>query len=173
MLAEIGKTYFGDIVPALGTVLGIPHLTFDARITGLLSFVYTYHYLNWFIKADVIRWAAVPKPPLAAIAVLSLAATGLYLYNYVYGFLLLFLLSLTCAAGISPQQHQHPPARRGHRRKLAAPRENALPAVGFLPSVIPAKAGIQRPPVSFIAVDSGICRNDKRGSKTTIAAQIY
>jgi hypothetical protein len=27
--------------------------------------------------------------------VLSLAATGLYLYNYVYGFLLLFLLSLT------------------------------------------------------------------------------
>jgi hypothetical protein len=94
LLAEIGKTYFGDIAPALGAVFGIPHLTFDARITGLLSFVYTYHYLNWFIKADVIRWAAVPKPRLAAIAVLSLAATGLYLYNYVYGFLVLFLLSL-------------------------------------------------------------------------------
>ena len=94
LLAEIGNRYFGDIAPALGTVLGIPHLTFDARITGLLSFVYTYHYLNWFIKADVIRWAAVPKPRLAAIAVLSLAATGLYLYNYVYGFFLLFLLSL-------------------------------------------------------------------------------
>jgi hypothetical protein len=95
LLAEIGRTYFGDIAPALGSVLGVPHLTFDARVTGLLSFVYTYHYLNWFIKADVIRWAAVPKPRLAAIAVLSLAATGLYLYNYVYGFLLLFLLSLT------------------------------------------------------------------------------
>jgi len=94
LLAEIGNRYFGDIAPALGTVLGIPHLTFDARITGLLSFVYTYHYLNWFIKADVIRWAAVPKRRLAAIAVLSLAATGLYLYNYVYGFFVLFLLSL-------------------------------------------------------------------------------
>jgi hypothetical protein len=94
LLAEIGRNYFGDIAPALGIVLGIPHLTFDARITGLLSFVYTYHYLNWFIKADVIRWAAVPKPRLAAIAVLSLAATGLYLYNYVYGFFLLFFLSL-------------------------------------------------------------------------------
>jgi hypothetical protein len=89
MLAEIGKNYFGDIVPALGAVFGIPHLTFDARITGLLSFV--------------------------------------------------------TPAGISPQQHQHPPAGRGHRRGLAAPRENALRAVGFLPSVIPAKAGIQRP----------------------------
>ena len=94
LLADIGNRYFGDIAPALGTVLGIPHLTFDARITGLLSFVYTYHYLNWFIKADVIRWAAVPKRRLAAIAVLSLAATGLYLYNYVYGFFVLFLLSL-------------------------------------------------------------------------------
>jgi len=94
LLADIGTRYFGDIAPALGSVLGIPHLAFDARITGLLSFVYTYHYLNWFIKADVIRWAAVPKPRLAAIAVLSLAATGLYLYNYVYGFFLLFLLSL-------------------------------------------------------------------------------
>jgi hypothetical protein len=94
LLAEIGRRYFGDIAPALGAVFGIPHLTFDTRITGLLSFVYTYHYLNWFIKADVIRWAAVPKPRLAAIAVLSLAATGLYLYNYVYGFLVLFLLSL-------------------------------------------------------------------------------
>jgi hypothetical protein len=30
---------FADIVPALGSVFGIPHLTIAARITGLLSFV--------------------------------------------------------------------------------------------------------------------------------------
>jgi hypothetical protein len=93
-LGKIGKEYFGDIAPALGSVFGVPHLTFDARITGLLSFVYTYHYLNWFIKADVIRWAAVPKPRLAAIALFSLAATGLYFYNYAFGFMVLLLLSL-------------------------------------------------------------------------------
>jgi hypothetical protein len=39
MLAEIGKNYLTDIVPALGSVFGIPHLTIAARITGLLSFV--------------------------------------------------------------------------------------------------------------------------------------
>jgi hypothetical protein len=93
-LAELGKKYFGDIAPALGSLLGIPHLTFDARITGLLSFVYTYHYLNWFIKVDVIRWADVPKARLAVIVALSLGAMGLYLYNYFYGFMVLLLLSL-------------------------------------------------------------------------------
>ena len=93
-LGAIGKEYFGDIAPALGSVLGISDLKFDARITGLLSFVYTYHYLNWFIKADVIRWTAVPRPRLIAIAALSLAATGLYFFNYTYGFMVLLLLSL-------------------------------------------------------------------------------
>lgn len=93
-LARLGAQYFGDIPVALGTLLRIPNLSFDTRITGLLSFVYTYHYLNWFIKADVIRWAEVPKPRLAAIALLSLAATGLYFYDYASGFMVLLLLSL-------------------------------------------------------------------------------
>jgi hypothetical protein len=92
-LARLGGEYFGDIPAALGSLLHIPYLTFDTRFTGLLSFVYTYHYLNWFIKADVIRWADVPRPRLAAIAGLSLAATGLYFYNYAYGFTVLLLLS--------------------------------------------------------------------------------
>jgi hypothetical protein len=92
-LARLGGEYFGDIPLALGSLLRIPNLTFDTRFTGFLSFVYTYHYLNWFIKADVIRWADVPRPRLAAIAGLSLAATGLYFYNYAYGFTVLLLLS--------------------------------------------------------------------------------
>lgn len=93
-LAAIGRAYFGDLAPALGQLVGMPNLAFDGRLTGLLSFVYTYHYLNWFIKADVIRWNAVPPRRLAAIAVLSLAATGLYFYDYAAGFMVLLLLSL-------------------------------------------------------------------------------
>ena len=72
-----------------------PNLRLDARLTGLLSFVYTYHYLNWFIKADVIRWADVPKWRLALVAACSIAATAFYFYDYVLGFALLLSLSLT------------------------------------------------------------------------------
>jgi len=94
-LASFGQEYFGDVAPALGAMLGIADLKFDARLTGVLSFIYTYHYLNWFIKADVVRWADVSRARLATIAGLSLGATGLYFYNYTYGFMVLVLLSLT------------------------------------------------------------------------------
>jgi len=93
-LAALGAYYFDDIPPALGSVLGVADLRLDTRIMGLLSFVYTYHYLNWFIKADVIRWSAIPKPRLAAIAASSAAATGLYFYDFVLGFTVLVTLSL-------------------------------------------------------------------------------
>ena len=93
-LARIGQEYFGGVAPALGALFGLPDLQFGGRITGLLSFVYTYHYLNWFIKADVIRWAQIPRARLAGIVVLSAAATGLYFYNYKIGFMVLLLISL-------------------------------------------------------------------------------
>jgi hypothetical protein len=93
-LAQIGYHYFGGVAPALGQVLHVPDLTFDSRSTGLLSFVYTYHYLNWFIKADVIGWRRIPARRLAAIVALSAAATGLYFYDYAMGFAVLLALSL-------------------------------------------------------------------------------
>ena len=93
-LAQIGYHYFGGVAPALGQVLHVPNLSFDSRGTGLLSFVYTYHYLNWFIKADVIGWRRIPAGRLSAIVVLSAAATGLYFYDYAKGFTVLLALSL-------------------------------------------------------------------------------
>ncbi len=93
-LAQIGYHYFGGVAPALGQVLHVPNLSFDSRSTGLLSFVYTYHYLNWFIKADVIGWRRIPAGRLSAIVVLSAAATGLYFYDYAKGFTVLLALSL-------------------------------------------------------------------------------
>jgi len=93
-LASQAEPSFGDVPGALGKVLGMPNLTLDARLMGLLSFVYTYHYLNWFIKADLIRWNQMPRARLAAIALGCVAATGLYIYNFALGFTVLLLLSL-------------------------------------------------------------------------------
>jgi hypothetical protein len=91
---EIAHAYFGGVAPALGHALGIPDLTLDGRITGLLAFAYTYHYLNWFIKADVIRWADVPRARLLLVGAGSALSTGLYFYDYFLGFSVLLGLSL-------------------------------------------------------------------------------
>jgi hypothetical protein len=92
--AKAGQEYFGNVGPALGRLLGVANLRLDTRLTSLLAFVYTYHYLNWFIKADVIRWAEIPRMRLALVVAASAASTALYFYNYAFGFTVLLALSL-------------------------------------------------------------------------------
>jgi Helicase conserved C-terminal domain len=86
--------YFGQAGDALGELFGRGKWPLDARLAGLLSLVYTYHYLNWFIKVKVINWHAVSKWRLCAIGALSLAATATYFYDYTLGFTVLLRLSL-------------------------------------------------------------------------------
>lgn len=90
---QMGRQYFGSIAWGLGLVLNAPDLKMDGRITGLLSFIYTYHYLNWFIKADLIGWRRTPKWRLAAVSALGIAASGLYFYDYALGIVVLLALN--------------------------------------------------------------------------------
>jgi hypothetical protein len=92
--AKVGQEYFGNVAPALGRLLGIPDVKLDTRLTGLLAFVYTYHYLNWFIKAEVIRWMDISRTRLALVIAASAASTALYFYDYTFGFTVLLALSL-------------------------------------------------------------------------------
>jgi hypothetical protein len=92
--AKAAQEYFEDVGPALGKLFGVPDLKLNTRLTSLLAFVYTYHYLNWFIKVDVIRWADVPKARLLLMIAASAGATALYFYSYTWGFILLLVLSL-------------------------------------------------------------------------------
>ena len=104
---------------------------------GLLSFVYTYHYLNWFIKADVIRWNRMSRARLAAIVVLCCAATGLYIVNFALGFTVLLLLSLMHVL------LEFPLNSRSIRElaQLAAGRgRTPMPPLRELPSRIPTRA---------------------------------
>jgi hypothetical protein len=128
--AEVGREYFGNVVPALGRVFGTPDLTLDGRFTGLLAFVYTYHYLNWFIKADVIRWTEIPPARLALVAIVSAASTALYFYDYALGFSVLLALSLVHVVLEFPlnalaMRQLAEAVRRGVRPKLA---KRAAPA---------------------------------------------
>jgi hypothetical protein len=92
--AKVGQEYFGNVAPALGRLLGIADLKLDTRLTSLLAFVYTYHYLNWFIKAEVIRWTDMSRARLVLIVAASAASTALYFYDYAFGFTVLLALSL-------------------------------------------------------------------------------
>lgn len=92
--ARLDAFYFGPIAPELGGLFGAPDLQLAGRAIGLLAFVYTYHYLNWFIKADVIRWSAMPRKRLIGVVVLSVASTAFCFYDYALGITVLLLVSL-------------------------------------------------------------------------------
>ncbi len=58
-----------------------------------IAFAYTYHYLNWFSKTEVIQWHKVPKRRLLTIFVFWSFALVAYAVNYKTGFQCLFFLS--------------------------------------------------------------------------------
>jgi len=93
-LGAVAKDYFGNVGKALGVLLGTGDLALGTRLTRLLAFVYAYHYVNWFIKADIIRWADIPPSRWLLVGLVSAASSALYFYDYALGFGVLLALSL-------------------------------------------------------------------------------
>ncbi len=59
-----------------------------------IAFAYTYHYLNWFSKTNVIAWHKVSKPKLITAGLIWIASIALYIYDYKLGLAALFFLSV-------------------------------------------------------------------------------
>ena len=74
-----------------------PQVIFHSQIGILvmrfIAFAYTYHYLNWFSKTEVIRWHKVPKTRFIAVIVLWVLSLVLYAVDYSLGLRWLFFLS--------------------------------------------------------------------------------
>jgi hypothetical protein len=64
------------------------------KVQAFVAFVYTYHYLNWFSKTDIIGWTRVPKRQLYTGIAIWIAALALYAYNYKAGLIGLLFLSM-------------------------------------------------------------------------------
>lgn len=62
-------------------------------IMRFIAFAYTYHYLNWFSKTEVIQWHKVPKRRLLIIFILWCMSISAYAFSYKTGFQCLFFLS--------------------------------------------------------------------------------
>jgi hypothetical protein len=63
-------------------------------IMRFIAFAYTYHYLNWFSKTQIIKWHEVPRKQLATVILLWLSSIALYAYNYKTGLMVLYFLSM-------------------------------------------------------------------------------
>lgn len=62
-------------------------------VMRFIAFAYTYHYLNWFSKTEIIRWHKVPKARFIVVIVAWVVSVVLYWIDYKLGFQWLFLLS--------------------------------------------------------------------------------
>jgi hypothetical protein len=63
-------------------------------VQRFIAFAYTYHYLNWFSKTEIIKWHLVPKKWLISSIVIWIASIALYYFDYKTGLVALFFLSL-------------------------------------------------------------------------------
>lgn len=64
------------------------------KIQSFIAFAYSYHYLNWFSKVDLIKWHQVAKSKLIICLIFWILAILLYLYNFKAGLMALFFFSL-------------------------------------------------------------------------------
>lgn len=87
----VGLQFFDPIVTYLCAILPLSDAAV-VQVFGFLSFAYTYHYLNWFSKAEVIQWHRIPRKRFAAIVVTYIVAISVYLYDYVTGFMFILFL---------------------------------------------------------------------------------
>ena len=88
----------GSTIPApdnFGTVAmnTVFHSQTGILLMRFIAFAYTYHYLNWFSKTEVIKWHKVPKARFIAVIVLWITSLVLYGINYSLGLRWLYFLS--------------------------------------------------------------------------------
>jgi len=75
-------------------------------LARVIAFAYTYHYLNWFSKTEIINWHRITLLTAVIIVVIWAASVALYFYNYRLGFKWLFLLSLAHVILEFPLNHR-------------------------------------------------------------------
>lgn len=69
------------------------HSKAGLSVGRFIAFAYTYHYLNWFSKTNIIKWHLLPKKWLLAITVLWIISVALYAYDFRTGLIVLYFLA--------------------------------------------------------------------------------
>jgi hypothetical protein len=64
------------------------------KLQAFIAFAYTYHYLNWFSKTEVIKWHLIPRKWMVATAFVWVASVSLHLIDIKLGITAIGLISL-------------------------------------------------------------------------------
>lgn len=88
---EVLLRFWGEMDAEVETLL---YSSKGIAIQRFIAFTYTYHYLNWFSKTQIINWHHISKQRSIWIALLWVCSVGVYLYDIVLGITVLFLLSM-------------------------------------------------------------------------------
>jgi hypothetical protein len=80
--------------------------TAGLTVMRLISFAYTYHYLNWFSKTSIIKWHEIPKSRAALIVGAWLSSVAIYAFSYDMGMAALYFLSVLHVMLEFPLNHQ-------------------------------------------------------------------
>ena len=76
------------------------------RIQGFIAFAYTYHYLNWFSKTEVIKWHHVPRGQLILSIGIWILSIGIHLIDVKVGIMFIALLSMLHVIMEFPLNHR-------------------------------------------------------------------
>lgn len=89
------NTGFSKINAILNQIFSEDNSIFNFKIQTFIAFAYTYHYLNWFGKTNLIGWAkAINTTQMIIILLFWSISVSLYLYDYSLGLMILFFMSL-------------------------------------------------------------------------------
>ncbi|WP_027002217.1 hypothetical protein [Hugenholtzia roseola] len=82
--------YFFNFLNPIENKLPFSPLAFQR----LIAFAYTYHYLNWFSKVEIIAWHRVSAKQSLTIGIIWSLSLALYYYDLKVGMMALYFLSL-------------------------------------------------------------------------------
>ena len=88
------SSLFEDVANYLADLFSFDGWVDGHAMLGFLAFAYTYHYLNWFSKVEIIKWHHMPKRRVVVLGGLYVLSIGIYLYDYAIGLTALLFLSL-------------------------------------------------------------------------------
>ncbi len=85
--AKPPRIFWTGLAEGFGWVFSIKPST----VFPFLTFAYTYHFLNWFTKTELLKWHLVPPRRQAAIGVILAVTLAACLYDYQFGYMTLLL----------------------------------------------------------------------------------